>query len=332
MVPRRWKLRRSDNVRTGGALLLALLAGCSSPNGLLAPVADHHTDAGAARSLPANLRGITYDDISAGCAATPQQIATAKRLSRPTIRVVFDRVAASCYRSATSALDGVAFTMGELVDSSAMKAYTLAQIRTRASSYVAALGSTVDLWEIGNEVNGEWVSSVRCPGSGECDARARDVIAKVEAMYRAVSQRGYRTALTLYYQPPKTVTRGYDMISWEERYVPASMRAGLDYVFISYYETDNAGIRPAPSRWDALFRRLAIDFPNARVGFGEIGMDKPIDAASLSKARSIFGYYQGLEFGDVPRYTRAGFWWNAAEDLVPAARWPSFFNEVRLGL
>jgi hypothetical protein len=280
------------------------------------------------RALPAELRGITYDDISSTCGATPWQLETERRLSRPTVRVVFDRVAPRCYAGAVRQLDRYGYTMGELIDSSAMKRYSIAQVRSRVAAYLRALGGSVDLWEIGNEVNGEWLSAVRCPGDEECAAQAHDVIAKVTAMYAAVHAAGYRTALTLYYQPPKTATRGYEMLTWERAYVPAALHAGLDYVFVSYYETDNGGIRPVPSQWQHLFSQLSADFPQAKVGFGEIGMDKPIVSATLAQASGIFDYYQTLALAGVPSYTRAGFWWNAAEDLVPATKWPAFFGDV----
>jgi hypothetical protein len=325
--------RRAASSIALAALLLGSGGACSSP---LPAAAPSRLPPAARRTwrpaLPANLRGITYDDLSSTCAATPGQLAAERRLNRPTIRVVFDRVTPSCYSAAVRQFDRDGYTMGELVDSSGMRRYTLAQIRRRAAAYVAALGDGIDLWEIGNEVNGEWLSAVPCPGTAECPARARDVIAKVQAMYDAVTAAGDKTELTLYYEPPQTVTPGYQMIAWERAYVPSAMRAGLQDVLVSYYEGDNAGIRPTHAQWDAIFKKLAGDFPNARVGFGEIGMARPIDTATLSQALNIFEYYQTMAFPDIPRYTRAGFWWNAAEDLVPPSKWPAFFRTVQRDL
>lgn len=267
--------------------------------------------------------------ISSHCAATSAQLDTEKSLNRPTIRVVFDPIKASCYGTAVTNLDRYGYTMGELVDSSSMKRYTLAQVKSRTNDYLTTLGGNIDVWEIGNEVNGEWLSKVRCPTENECDAQAHDVMAKVEAMYDAVTAKGYPTELTLYYQAPKIVTPGYEMLQWEEQYVPTRMHAGLKYVLVSYYESGNRNIRPSHADWDAIFRTLAHDFPNASVGFGEIGMSHPIAQKTLSKAEDIFGYYQPLSFSNVPSYTRAGFWWYSAEDLVPSTKWPAFFSEVQ---
>jgi hypothetical protein len=302
------------------------LGACSvsvSRNGATPPL-----NANAASALPANLRGITYDDLSSTCSATKAQLHTERLLRHPTVRIVFDRVPPACYASGVARVDRYGQTMGELIDSSAMKAYSLAQVRTRVSAYLTVLAGSVDLWEIGNEVNGEWLSGVHCPGKAECRARARDVISKVQAMYEAAARAGYATEMTLYYEPPRVATQGYQMIPWEEAYVPAAMHRGLRYVLVSYYEAANKGIRPSHSQWDAIFKKLTADFPNAKVGFGEIGLPKPIRAATLARAMNIFNYYQTMEFPDISSYTRAGFWWNAAEDLVPSDRWPSFLRDV----
>jgi len=282
--------------------------------------------------LGANLRGITYDDVSNTCSATSTQLASEKALNNPTVRVVFDPVDASCYASAVKAFDQYGHTMGQLIDSSEMPSYSLSQVESRTSNYVSTLGTSVNIWEIGNEVNGEWLSNINCPNGNECTAQANDVMSKVEAMYNAVTAAHGTTALTLYYEPSETVTPGYEMIPWEETYVPAAMHQGLKYVLVSYYETDNNNIRPTQAEWDAIFKQLAKDFPNAKVGFGEIGMDNPITSSTLARAESIFNYYQTLQFPDIPHYTRAGFWWYGGEDLAPSTKWPAFFSDAKTKL
>jgi hypothetical protein len=314
-------------------LIVVAAAGCSgSPAG--APPAGQVPQAvSAARrtaALPASLRGITYDDLSSRCGVSSDELATVQALNHPTVRVVFDPIGPSCYASGMQALHQSAYTMGELADSSSLKRYSLGQIRARTKAYVAALASSTDLWEIGNEVNGEWLSKVKCPSDRECSDQAHDVISKVQAMYDIVNRQGLATELTLYYQVPQWVTPGYDMIAWERRYVPPSMHQGLRYVLVSYYEAGNYGARPTVAQWDKIFTQLAADFPNATVGFGEIGMAAPIaDSATLADAQNIFSYYMAIAPPGVKRFTRAGFWWYAAEDLVPSTKWPTFYQQVQ---
>lgn len=314
-------------------LIVVAAAGCSGGPSAAPPVGQVLQPVSAARrasALPASLRGITYDDFSSRCGVSSDELATVQALNHPTVRVVFDPIGPACYASGMQALHQSAYTMGELADSSSLKRYSLGQIRARTKSYVSALAGSTDLWEIGNEVNGEWLSKVRCPSAHECTAQAHDVMSKVETMYDIVNARGLATELTLYYQVPQYVTPGYDMISWERTYVPAKMHRGLRYVLVSYYEAGNYGARPSASQWNKIFTQLAADFPNAMVGFGEIGRAAPIaDSSSLADAQSIFSYYMAIAPPGLTRFTRAGFWWYAAEDLVPSTKWPSFYQEVQ---
>jgi hypothetical protein len=317
----------------GFAVLIVFgVAGCSANPSAAPPFGQVTQRVSAERrasALPASLRGITYDDLSSRCGVSSDELATVQALNHPTVRVVFDPIGPSCYTSGMQALHQSAYTMGELADSSSLKRYSLGQIRARTKAYVSALAATTDLWEIGNEVNGEWLSKVRCPSDHECPAQAHDVMSKVQAMYDIVNARGLATELTLYYQVPKWVTPGYDMISWERTYVPASMHKGLHYVLVSYYEAGNYGARPSRSQWNKIFTQLAADFPNATVGFGEIGMAAPIAGGTVADAQSIFSYYMSIAPPKVTRFTRAGFWWYAAEDLVPSTKWPTFYQEVQ---
>ena len=63
---------------------------------------------------------------------------------------------ASYYADAVSELDSVGTVMGELLDSSDAKHIGVASFQQRVESYLSVLGATVGIWEVGNEVNGDW--------------------------------------------------------------------------------------------------------------------------------------------------------------------------------
>lgn len=274
-------------------------------SGMLSAPSDRPLSVKAARTLPSPMLGVTVDDISdaSGIASSLAQ------LRNPVTRVVFDRQEpASYYTRAISKFDAVGYTMGELLDSSDMSSVSASGILKRTNQYLSTLGSSVDIWEIGNEVNGEWLGS--------------NVPSKIHEMFSAVKAAGGQTAMTLYYEPPQTVTPGYDMIGWERKTanVPADMHSGLDYVLVSYYETDNNGIRPTQAQWNVIFAQLAADFPNAKIGFGEIGIDDPATSSTLRKASDIMQYYYGLKFPAIPRFVAGDFWWYFAEDCIPTGK------------
>ncbi len=260
------------------------------------------------RALPRPLFGVTVDNV----ANLSDIVASSRALSHmPVTRVYFNvREPATYYASALRTLDPVSYVMGELLDSSDSRHIGTAAYSKRVKSYLSVLGNSVDVWEIGNEINGNWTG------------RYKAVENKLTAAYEDVASSGKRTAVTLYYNigcgdGPAEL----DPITFSEKYVPAPVRSGLDYVLLSYYEGDCKGIRPTAATWTAYFAQLHDLYPHALLGFGEIGMDKPATSSTLGTAQSLMRYYYGLDIG-LPYYVGGYFWWYYDEDCLPLATKP----------
>ncbi|HLJ98945.1 MAG TPA: hypothetical protein VKU39_03445, partial [Streptosporangiaceae bacterium] len=201
------------------ALALTAVAGCTT-----------------ARPTPAVLRyGVTIDDIT----SMPQIVPSLSHLPRrPSVRIVFDPgVAPAGYRDAVDRIARVGDILAEPVDSSAASRYVPAQYRQRFRRYVSAFASEVAVWEIGNEVNGDWLGPA---------ARVRHDIA---GAYQVVRDAGGQTALTLSYEPGS----GTDMFAWAGANIPAALRNGLDYLLVSYYADDCGGYQPGDGEWTRVF-------------------------------------------------------------------------------
>jgi hypothetical protein len=238
--------------------------------------------------------GVTVDDITK---ADQVVDALAHLPARPTARIVFDQpMPASYYVNAAKEIHRVADVVGELVDSQFMKRFSVASYRARTREYLSALGANVDLWEVGNEINGEWLGD--------------DVMAKVSAAYEEVKAAGRPAALTLHYNEGCAGAPTPEMFSWTEANVPLAMRLGVDVVLISYYEDDCQGRRP---NWATVFDRLGRLFPNAGLGFGECGTFR-----AEAKAEFVRRYY-AIKLAE-PRFIGGFFWWMFAEDMVPRSR------------
>jgi hypothetical protein len=177
--------------------------------------------------------------------------------------------------------------------------------RQRTEAYLNALGDLVDIWEIGNEVNGEWVgwrngewedSSITAADM----QRARDTVAgEVHAAYDLLKRAGKKTAITFYFNEdgqrhswtddnkrknandptPVSFGKNHAMLTWAARYRDSF--PDVDYVLISYYQDDNFApdpydpekrtqIIPSPEGWAAIFGSLHDLYPNAKFGFGEM--------------------------------------------------------------
>lgn len=260
------------------------------------------------------LWGLTSDDPTS---STAQQVDALKSLPlRTMVRTVFDlpsggHPVAGDYVSSLTALAAVADVMGQPVDSSYMPSLTLTAVQARMTEYLGALGPFVSVWEVGNEVNGNWLG----PG----------VMPKIEAMFDAVKGAGKPTALTFYYENP--ATPGYDLIPWADANIPPGhrMRTGLDYVLVSYYEDQNNGHQLTQAELDALFGALATRFPNAKLGFGEFGWGNSIPTSAATRA-DMLRRFHGYRIPSVPAYVGGGFYWHFLQTMVPktAPDWSVF--------
>ena len=271
------------------------------------------------RAVPAPIYGVTLDslgNLSAELNSLQQMV------HRPTARIVFDAgQPASAYLAPIQQLRTGSYIMGELADSSYMPGYTVASIASWAQSYAQTLGNNVDIWEIGNEVNGDWLGAA--------------TMAKVEAMYDAVASQGGITALTFYYEgepsdPGNCIAAtngGNDMFTWinqnfqlnvampQRSAETEQIRQNLGYVLVSWYPDQCPGEDPD---WPLVYTQLAAIFPNARVGFGELGTANPQNGSAYEVAE-INQYYPLAKAlpGLPPNYIGGYFWWYFAEEMVP---------------
>jgi hypothetical protein len=275
----------------------------------------------AGRPVPNPIYGVTFDDVS----NTNAEVTSLSHIVKmPTVRVVFDKgTGAGYYKTAITKLNPVAYTMGLLVDSSYMRSYTLDGVRTFTTNYVNTLGSLVDIWEIGNEVNGDWLSR---------QSNGADVFPKLQAMYDIVSAKGGRTAITFFYEgepsdPNNCIYSahgGGDMFTWINKQFVTNktaaserMRLGLNYALVSWYPDQCQGASPD---WPMVYTKLAQTFPNSKVGFGEIGTANQQNGSAYEKNLISTFYPMGKTTAGLPdSYIGGYFMWYWAEIGVP---WP----------
>jgi hypothetical protein len=272
------------------------------------------TAAGPIAAVPHENRvvGVTVDDVS----RLPQTLASLRHLpGKPWTREVLDvdqhhPASLGRYVRTTRRLASASHVMAELVDSSALRRITSRQLRRRTSAYLDALHNHVDLWEVGNEVNGNWTGP------------ATSVARKVRQTYRQVNAVGAATAPTLYENRRCGDGPGeLNPTGWSRRYLSAEIRRGIDEVLLSYYEAQCNGRRPSRQEWTRHFAALHRLFPNAQLGFGEIGLPRPATAGTTATASSIIRHYYRLQL-PLPYYVGGGFYWYYVEDMTPWSQSP----------
>lgn len=243
--------------------------------------------------IPSPMIGVTTDSIGNVSAI----VSSLKSIGKtPTTRVVFDEfVAASYYTTAVKQIRDVSYVMGELLDSYYVNQYSVQAYLDRTREYTSALGADVDIWEVGNEINGEWLGTTP------------DVVAKMTGAYDIVKSQGKTAELTLYYNKDCWANPSNEMFAWAQKNVPDRMKQGLDYVLVSFYEDDCNGIKPD---WPQVFDQLHGMFPNAKIGFGETGTTN-----TAKKSEYITRYYSKQI--NIPNYVGGYFWWYFRQDMVP---------------
>jgi N-terminal glycosyl-hydrolase-114-associated domain len=189
----------------------------------------------------------------------------------------------------------VPIILGQPVDSSYMFCFTQADHKARWNDYVNTLGSYVDIWEIGNEINGNWLyntgpnadtSGESCPSGwpgGVPSTTIQDVANKMVDAYNIVKGAGKHAALTLTFCPTDLPAPNQPF-TWISNYVPSTLLNGMDYVLISYYPdaTGCAYGLPKASDWVSWFQQLHTLFPNAKLGMGEWGYTSNNPPSNLS--------------------------------------------------
>jgi hypothetical protein len=239
-------------------------------------------DAGRDERLPAWFNGITLDDVRH---LTTKQWKALEALETLTvIRVVFDAdTEPELYVKALDDLRALTlkddkktrkiYIMGEILDSDFLARYRWEckesegcdkgedpnrkyhDYKTRVDRYLDALHKQVDIWEVGNEVNGEWADEgcVKKSDGGcvsdvnkEKDAagdKTKSVpnplftARKVWYALDAATKRKKPVALTLIHMPECTTWSRNTMFEWAGTNLRALINDyKIDYLLISYYE------------------------------------------------------------------------------------------------
>ncbi|MGA2856428.1 MAG: hypothetical protein ABSE40_06135 [Candidatus Sulfotelmatobacter sp.] len=263
---------------------------------------------------------------------------------RPTVRITLTLCAvgddgscsspspASAYTSAIQTLKSQTrppFLLGEVLDSSYQGCFTVSTAQARWSDYVSTLGSYVDVWEIGNEINGNWLDSkdaggtskISCPWTTPSTTDANVVTDMINA-YNTVKAAGKLAEMTLYYPGAGSgcdSPAAFDPITWTEANVPLNLRNGMDYVLLSYYHQDcTSGTDPSATTWGTFFTQVQNLFPNAKIGFGEWGYSsKKVTGSKLATLLS-----EGYSMDPYPlpfsaNWVSGVFFWEWADLAVP---------------
>ena len=251
--------------------------------------------------------GVTITDIDKAELAVPALKALAENSTKTIVtRIVFDPIKTDDprkfeerlrdYRTAVEKVSAVSCVMGEIADSYSLYFYFPDKVKTKwpvgyrnyemwTERLVQTMGALVSVWEVGNEVNGEWVGwkegEWKRKSAAERRARRERVGQLVLSAHAKVKslQPDSLTAVTLFYNDDGTRRctgdDSYRMNDWAKNHLPEQLRANIDYLFLSYYENtkDCPQVDGSAKGLAKVFVSLKPLFPSAitKFGFGEIG-------------------------------------------------------------
>lgn len=282
------------------------------------------------RTVPAPIYGVTFDNIS----NYPAKVTALQKFPHmPTARIVLDPgTVPEDYSAAISAMSKSAYIMAELQDSADMKSQTVSSFKSRAQTFFNGLKNSVDIWEVGNEINGDWLGT--------------DVKNKLRAGFKVLDDAGATTAITFFYFGETGQTNNcipaaqYEMFTWikdlQQLSLPVAerdplnekMRLNVDYIFVSWYPQQCNNIKPD---WATVFAKLAAIYPNAKVGFGEIGTANPQNG-SIYELNLIQEFYPLASRVKMPsRYVGGYFWWYFAQEMNNSKIVNALYNAIMAG-
>lgn len=229
---------------------------------------------------------------------------------QPIVRIVFDEfVPAGDYVPMVGYAQAVGVrVMGEILDSAAMDQTTLATFQARVAEYVDTFPQ-IDVWEIGNEVNGEWLGS--------------DVVAKIEyaAAYVKQADPTDTTLLTLFWQIG-TGEPDHAVFDWAAANVSSALWANVDVIGLSVY----VGTAPLGMSLDEVFGRLLAMYPNQQFVISETdyGSADTTNAwwwgnpsAPNAVVRRRFARWMYRVALGYDRSPAGVFWWNYTTEMAP---------------
>jgi hypothetical protein len=250
-----------------------------------------------------------------------ENIDMAARVTAPYgwIRIVFDPLRPSAYTEivAYARSKGLKI-LGQPVDSSYDKKFTLEQYVQRLRDYIAAFPE-IDAWEVGNEVNGNWLTPA--------------IPQKIAAAAAYCKSMHKMTVLTFFYQINTGGLAKWSMFTWINEHLPQSTRDNIDVVFVSLYEEQ----APLGIGFDQVMTQLRAEFPKQKIGLGELGYWIKGQRAwwTLSKENSmtdglvaVASKYYPASFG-YENSVGGCFWWNFVREFKTELRLQEVVSNFR---
>ncbi len=186
-----------------------------------------------------------------------------------------------------------------------------------------------DAYEVGNEVNGDWVLS---SGTNTPAARLADAATVV-----TTNAPGKLRVLTLFWQINTAQSTSTSLFNWARANLTSAIRANLDTILLSTYVEQ----APLGLAYDEVMRQMQTEFAGKQIGIGELGYWiagqrywwaysnlSSGTKATAAQLEPIADQYYRASLGYAGSVS-GGFWWNFPSEVVPSTPFQGVFSQIR---
>ncbi len=202
----------------------------------------------------------------------------------------------------------------------------------RAKNLVLRYRGQIRSWEVGSELNGDWLGGARRPLASE---RIFKIHSAAAARVKEIDQ-DLETVATLYWWDGTAPDEEHSLFGWLRRYVPQGFGRDLDVVAISLQPDEN----PVGLALEPIFERAAQQLPAQRLMLGSLGYVEAgglkgywwLDPKDVGRAREDLAILYTTASCALPRSLGGGFWWQALEQMIPPKGKTALFGAYQRAL
>jgi|GEM_PF-1673417 len=188
----------------------------------------------------------------------------------------------------------------------------------RTQNLVLHYKEQIRSWEVGNELNGDWLGGVSSPLT--CDQVYRIYsagAAKVKELDPSLE-----TVATLYWWDGTAPDAEHSLFGWLKRYSRQGFGRNLDVLSLSLQPDDN----PVGLAFETIFERAQGELSDKSLMLGSLGyVDKEklqgywwLRPDDIPAAREDLLVFAATASCAMPRSLCGGFWWQTLEQMIPS--------------
>ncbi len=183
-------------------------------------------------------------------------------------------------------------------------------------------------WEVGSELNGDWLGSPEAPFSPE---QVLSIFNTAAAQVKSLGK-SLETVATLYWWDGAAPDDAHSLFGWLRRWSALGFGRNLDVLGVNLQPDD----QPVGTALETIFDKTRQALPAQRLMVGSLGYaPQPeldgwywADAGDVEAARrDVLGFYTPAACA-IPHSHCGGFWWLTLEQLLPETGGPTKLYDV----